>query len=159
MFLRMYEQIHQIECKMTQDRIKALEDALRIKATMIELGEKIAWGSDVALMREAADALAASRAASDCHQPDLVTADSSQPAQPVAVKRLSQREIAEIIRKNEVADMTKDGDRRWVNRMAEALCERQYSTPQPLTVQDAARRILSDDIAISHMARAIHDGP
>lgn len=70
---------------MTTDRIKALEDALRSKAAMIELGEKIAWGSDVALMREAADALAASRAASDCHQPDLVTADDGQAAQPVAV--------------------------------------------------------------------------
>ena len=30
---------------------------------------------------------------------------------------------------------------------------------QPVTVQDAARRILSDDIAISHMAQALHDGP
>ena len=30
---------------------------LRIKAGMIELGELIAWGSDSALMREAADAL------------------------------------------------------------------------------------------------------
>lgn len=30
---------------------------LRIKAGMIEMGELIAWGSDVALMREAADAL------------------------------------------------------------------------------------------------------
>ncbi len=74
------------------DRIKALEDALRTKAAMIELGDKIAWGSDVAMMREAADTLAASRAASDCQQPDLVTADSSQPAQPmaVAVKQDSQ---------------------------------------------------------------------
>ena len=59
------------------DRITALEEALRTKAAMIELGEKIAWGSDVALMREAADTLAASRAATDCHQPDLVTADRS----------------------------------------------------------------------------------
>ena len=30
---------------------------------------------------------------------------------------------------------------------------------QPPTVQDAARRILSDDITISHMAQALHDGP
>lgn len=30
---------------------------LRIKAGMIEMGERIAWGSDSALMREAADAL------------------------------------------------------------------------------------------------------
>lgn len=30
---------------------------LRIKAGMIELGELIAWGSDAALMREAADVL------------------------------------------------------------------------------------------------------
>lgn len=64
---------------MTADRIKALEEALRTKAAMIELGEKIAWGSDVALMREAADALAASRAASDCQQQDLVTATRVKP--------------------------------------------------------------------------------
>ena len=32
---------------------------LRTKAAMIELGEKIAWGSDSALMLEAADALQA----------------------------------------------------------------------------------------------------
>ena len=45
---------------MTNDRIKALEDALRTKVAMIELGEKIAWGSDVALMRtEMTDALRA----------------------------------------------------------------------------------------------------
>ena len=30
---------------------------------------------------------------------------------------------------------------------------------QPVALQDAARRILSDDIAISHMAQALHDGP
>lgn len=30
---------------------------LRIKAGMIEMGERIAWGSDSALMREAADEL------------------------------------------------------------------------------------------------------
>lgn len=34
-----------------------LPERLRIKASMIELGERIAWGSDSALMREAADAL------------------------------------------------------------------------------------------------------
>ena len=66
------------------DRIKALEDALRTKAAMIELGEKIAWGSDVALMREAADTLAASQPAPECNQPDLVTADGGQAEQPVA---------------------------------------------------------------------------
>lgn len=32
---------------------------LRIKAGMIEMGERIEWGSDTALMREAADALEA----------------------------------------------------------------------------------------------------
>lgn len=65
-------------------RIKALEDALRTKAAMIELGEKIAWGSDVALMREAADALAAIQPAADCHQPDLVTAQPAKHVQPGA---------------------------------------------------------------------------
>lgn len=34
-----------------------LAKRLRIKAGMIEMGERIAWGSDSALMREAADAL------------------------------------------------------------------------------------------------------
>lgn len=34
-----------------------LPERLRIKASMIELGERIAWGSDSSLMREAADAL------------------------------------------------------------------------------------------------------
>lgn len=32
-----------------------LSKRLRIKAAMIEMGERIAWGSDSALMREAAD--------------------------------------------------------------------------------------------------------
>lgn len=36
-----------------------LAKRLRIKAGMIEMGERIAWGSDSALMREAADALEA----------------------------------------------------------------------------------------------------
>lgn len=34
-----------------------LSKQLRIKADMIEMGERIAWGSDSRLMREAADAL------------------------------------------------------------------------------------------------------
>lgn len=33
------------------------------------------------------------------------------------------------------------------------------SSDHTLTAQDAARAILSDDIAISHMAQALHDGP
>lgn len=32
-----------------------LVNRLRIKASMIEMGERIAWGSDSELMREAAD--------------------------------------------------------------------------------------------------------
>lgn len=35
---------------------------LRIKSAMMNMGEKIAWGSDTALMDEAADALAAQEA-------------------------------------------------------------------------------------------------
>jgi hypothetical protein len=41
------------------DRVKALINALRIKASMMEMGEKIAWGSDTTLMRQAADMLEA----------------------------------------------------------------------------------------------------
>ena len=46
MFLRMYEQIRQMEWKMTQDRIKMLEDALRPFSIMA--GELFArnWCSD-----------------------------------------------------------------------------------------------------------------
>lgn len=102
----------------------------------------------------------------------LVLGDS-QTSQPVAVKRLTQREIAEIIRKTEVADMTKDGDTRWVNRMAEALCERQYSNPHSVTVQDAVKvpeiasaiyalrqinkRYAADDGRLIHSAKQIMD--
>ncbi len=42
--------------------IDKLIERLRIKAGMIEMGEKIAWGSDSALMYEAADALASTQA-------------------------------------------------------------------------------------------------
>jgi hypothetical protein len=37
----------------------ALITSLRIKATLMDLGEKIAWGSDTTLMRQAADMLEA----------------------------------------------------------------------------------------------------
>jgi hypothetical protein len=36
---------------------KTLSERLRIKAGVMEMGEKIAWGSDTALMREAADVI------------------------------------------------------------------------------------------------------
>lgn len=36
---------------------KTIEERLRIMANMISLGEKISWGSDSAIMREAADEL------------------------------------------------------------------------------------------------------
>ncbi|PWJ88439.1 hypothetical protein C8D77_111162 [Mesorhizobium loti] len=42
--------------------IDKLIERLRIKAGMIEMGEKIAWGSDSALMYEAASALASTQA-------------------------------------------------------------------------------------------------
>ena len=34
---------------------KTLSEQLRIKAGMMQMGEKIAWGSDTALMEQAAD--------------------------------------------------------------------------------------------------------
>ena len=37
--------------------MKSLQERLRIKANMIDLGEKIAWGSDTDIMHEAADKL------------------------------------------------------------------------------------------------------
>ncbi len=38
-----------------KNKYKTLPEQLRIKAGMIEMGEKIAWGSDTELMRKAAD--------------------------------------------------------------------------------------------------------
>lgn len=43
--------------KLVTTEMDGLARRLRIKAGMIEMGELIAWGSDSALMREAADAL------------------------------------------------------------------------------------------------------
>lgn len=40
-----------------KDVVEELATRLRIKADMISMGEKIAWGSETALMYEAADAL------------------------------------------------------------------------------------------------------
>lgn len=45
-----------------------LPKRLRIKASMIALGERIAWGSDTALMEEAADAIEALSASVENHQ-------------------------------------------------------------------------------------------
>jgi hypothetical protein len=44
---------------MTDTSQKALINALRIKATLMDLGEKIEWGSDTTLMRQAANMLEA----------------------------------------------------------------------------------------------------
>ena len=44
---------------------KDLQTRLRIKAGVMEMGEKIAWGSDTALMREAAEQLDAKQARID----------------------------------------------------------------------------------------------
>lgn len=45
-----------------------LPKRLRIKASMIALGERIAWGSDTALMEEAADVIEALSASVENHQ-------------------------------------------------------------------------------------------
>ncbi len=39
--------------------MKTLQEQLRIKAGIMEMGEKIAWGSDTSLMRLAADKIEA----------------------------------------------------------------------------------------------------
>ena len=86
---------------MTAERIKALEDALRPFADFgaargfdrlpdhlpMTHGSSMAGKYVTARdFKEAHETLAASQPAPDCHQPDLVTSDSSQPAQPVPVK-------------------------------------------------------------------------
>ena len=43
----------------TPEAIEALVNALRTKSAMINMGEKIAWGSETSLMDQAADMLTA----------------------------------------------------------------------------------------------------
>ena len=109
------------------DRIKALGDALRIKATMIELGEKIAWGSDVALMREAADALAASHPAQPvaAKVKPLVWIATGDAGDFMAYDPLFERQVLSL------DPAAYDTER--VDRIMAAL------DVQPMTVQDAAR--------------------
>ena len=74
---------------MTQDRIKVLEDALRAIADAYEASAELhTSAADCAanLYDRARAALAASQPAPDCHQPDLVTADGGQDAQPLTVQ-------------------------------------------------------------------------
>ena len=66
MLLRMYELINQMECKMTQDRIKTLEDALRAIVDAYEASAELhTSAADCAanLYDRACAALAASQSA------------------------------------------------------------------------------------------------
>lgn len=106
---------------------------------------------------------------------------ASQPAQPVAVESIFQLDtspvramldaaedhfahlgtISATIRVNALRHgATGDEINDFLSGKADFVAWMQDRVmPQPLTVQDAALRILSDDIAISHMAQALHDGP
>lgn len=133
--------------------------------------------------KRARAALTASQPAPDCHQPDLVTADdghasgwpSDEPRQIVCTGE-DGSDVWNCAFGTWSADdfgidsdePVGDGERLFVNRrLYDAAITRAIKAEatiaahvaQPLTVQDAARRILSDDIAISHMAQALHDGP
>ena len=51
--------------------VKDLPERLRIKASMIEFGDRIAWGSDSALMREAMRKVMSDsyiQGSNDCHK-------------------------------------------------------------------------------------------
>ena len=165
-------------------------------------------------------ALAASMAAPDCHQPDLVTAEAEQPVARLVEAAQWARNRLETIAddcwhgdardfKRSLVGVFADFDEAMANCGSHVPPEIRTVTPalevQPLTVQDAqccmcgkrglstaedggpeceladgrwvcsrgcyeravdgftvqdaARHILSDDIAISHMAQALHDGP
>lgn len=75
------------------------------------------------------------------------------PAQaPKVARALTSSEIARIIESTECASMTKDGDKRWTRRIAEALAYRQYSAP-PLTVQPAPAK--APDVALVEYAERV----
>lgn len=67
-----------------------LPKRLRIKASMIALGERIAWGSDTALMEEAADAIEALKASIENHQLHMlgIARDRDQPDTVGAPRKL-----------------------------------------------------------------------
>ena len=142
------------------DQIKALEDALRdvLNGENWRAGKKFDPNSgnfDLSVQRAA---LAASQPAPDCHQPDLVTADSSQPAQPVAVTWPArcdgvEQDAFEAWAKDNHYDMelhplhwlflnartsaARDG---WAAGLAHAVDRMRAALDvHPLTVQDAAR--------------------
>lgn len=73
-----------------------------------------------------------------------------------ADRRTEMHECAMEERDNCIEDWSKANDQ--ICRLTAEL-DAMRAALKPLTVQDAARRILSDDIAISHMAQALHDGP
>ena len=138
---------------MTQERIKALEDALKLALDYVEgckvnklpdlgVASSLPYMDDVLCIGDAA--LAASQPALDCHQPDLVTADSSQPAQPAAVTVKPLVWIAtgdggdfmayDPLFERQVLSLEPAAyDTERVDRIMAAL------DVQPITVQDAAR--------------------
>lgn len=81
-----------------------------------------------------ADALAASQSAPDCHQPDLATADCSQPAQPVAVEDAATQAVQRAI--DRLRSLHPSAGRpAWDEIVAEEMA----GALRALTVQDAAR--------------------
>ena len=73
-----------------------------------------------------------------------------------ADRRTEMHECAMAERDDCIEDWSKANDQ--ICRLTAEL-DAMRATIKPITAQDAARRILSDDIAISHMAQALHDGP
>lgn len=73
-----------------------------------------------------------------------------------ADRRAEMHECAMEERDDCIEDWSKANDQ--ICRLTSEL-DAMRAALKPLTVQDAARHILSDDIAISHMAQALHDGP
>ena len=76
----------------------------------------------------------ASQPAPDCHQPDLVTSDSSQPAQPVAWVEKQELEYLRMV----------TGNKGWGGYQRVIMvggekegCAPLYAGPQPIAVQDA----------------------
>lgn len=128
---------------MSKDRIKALEDALRdvIDGENWRAGKKFDPNSSNFDLSKQRAALAASQTAPEpwgWHLRDLTA---------------TPEKLGIVVRERDRLAIAQPPEEWEVTPLYAAL------EVQPLTVQDAARRILSDDIAISHMAQALHDGP
>ena len=129
-------------CK--QPRAEAMSDLpkrLRIKASMIALGERIAWGSDTALMEEAADVIEALSASVENHQLHMLgmARDRDQLRAELSALKAQQEPVAWRVTGAGGLTVTPEYPK-WAEDDSRLLIESLYTAPQQAPAQDVAER-------------------